>query len=81
MLNSLRQQYAQLITSGGQLILLFAGFYFGNRDGWLWSLGGIDFISVFAWFSALRRYRLISGTPTSRIASAAQGYEIGRAHV
>lgn len=81
MLNSLRRQYAQLITSGGQLILLFAGFHLGSRDGWLWSLGGVAFISVFAWFSALHRYRMISGTPTSRIASAAQGYVelVGRA--
>jgi hypothetical protein len=31
-------------------------------------------ISLFAWNSALRRQRLITGTPTSRIGSAAQGY-------
>jgi len=74
LLNSLRRQYAQLITSGGQLILLFAGFHLGSRDGWLWSLSGIALISFFAWYSALLRYRMISGTPTSRIASAAQGY-------
>ena len=82
MLNSLRRQYAQLITSGGQLILLFAGFHLGSRDGWLWTLGAIAFISLLAWFSALHRYRMISGTPTSRIASAAQGYVelVGRAH-
>ena len=84
MLNSLRQQYAQLITSGGQLILLFAGFQLENREGWLWTLSGIALISVFAWYSALHRYRMISGTPTSRVASAAQGYvELvgsGRAH-
>lgn len=82
MLNSLRRQYAQLITSGGQLILLFAGFHLGSRDGWLWTLGAIAFISLLAWFSALHRYRMISGTPTSRIASAAQGYVelVGSAH-
>lgn len=74
MLNSLRRQYAHLITSGGQLILLFAGFHLGTRDGWLWTLSAIAFISFFAWYSALHRYRTISGTPTSRIASAAQGY-------
>jgi len=74
MLNSLRQQYAELITSGGQLILLFAGFHLESREGWLWTLSGIALISLFAWYSALHRYRLISGTPTSRVASAAQGY-------
>ncbi len=81
MLNSLRRQYAQLITSGGQLALLFAGFHLGSRDGWLWSLSGVALLSLLAWYSTLHRYRMISGTPTSRIASAAQGYVelVGRA--
>lgn len=74
MLSSLRHSYAQLITSGGQLILLFAGFHLGSRTGWLWCLGSMAVISLFAWHSALHRMRLINGTPTSRIASAAQGY-------
>ena len=74
MLNSLRQQYAQLITSGGQLVLLFAGFQLESREGWAWVLSGMALISAFAWYSALHRYRTISGTPTSRVASAAQGY-------
>lgn len=82
MLTSLRRQYTQLITSGGQLVLLFAGFYFESREGWLLILSLMSLISLFAWFSALRRSRLIVGTPTSRIASAAQGYVelLGRAH-
>ena len=82
MLTSLRRQYTQLITSGGQLLLLFAGFHFESRGGWLWILSLMALLSLFAWFSALRRQRLIVGTPTSRIASAAQGYVelLGRAH-
>lgn len=32
------------------------------------------FISLFAWMSALRRLRMVRDTPTSHIASAAQGY-------
>ena len=74
MLTSLRRSYTQLITSGGQLILLFAGFHLGNREAWFWCLGLMAVISLFAWYSALRRYRLILGTPTSRIESAAQGF-------
>ncbi len=74
MLASLRHTYLQLITSGGQLLLLFAGFHLGSPQGWLWTLSGIALLSVFAWYSSLYRYRMISGTPTSRIASAAQGY-------
>lgn len=74
MFSSLRRSYAQLITSGGQLLLLFAGFHFESRTAWFWCLGSMAVISLFAWYSALHRLRLISGTPTSRIASAAQGY-------
>ncbi len=74
MLTSLRRSYTQLITSGGQLLLLFAGFHLDSRTAWFWCLGSMAIISLFAWYSVLHRLRLISGTPTSRIASAAQGY-------
>ncbi|GAB4115403.1 MAG: GIDE domain-containing protein [Sideroxydans sp.] len=82
MLTSLRHSYTQLITSGGQLLLLFAGFYFESPAAWPWILGCIAIVSLFAWLSVLHRYRLILGTPTSRIASAAQGYVelLGHAH-
>jgi hypothetical protein len=74
MLTSLRREYAQLVTSGGQLFLLLIGFKIHSRIGWLWCLIPIALISLFAWYSALQRLRTISGTPTSRIGSAAQGY-------
>jgi hypothetical protein len=74
MLVSLKREYAQLVTSGGQLLLLFVGIKLESYTGWLWCLGAMAFISLFAWYSALHRLRMVSGTPTSRIASAAQGY-------
>lgn len=74
MFASLRNSYTQLITSGGQLLLLFAGFHSNSRIVWLWCLSIMAILSLFAWYSVLRRQRLITGTPTSRIASAAQGY-------
>ncbi|ADE12362.1 GIDE domain-containing protein [Sideroxydans lithotrophicus] len=74
MLTTLRREYAQLITSGGQLLLLLVGFKLESRTGWLWCLGSMSFVSLLAWYSTLYRLRAISGTPTSRIASAAQGY-------
>lgn len=81
MLTSLRRSYTQLITSGGQLLLLFAGFYFESPAAWPWILGCIALVSLFAWLSVLHRHRLIVATPTSRVASAAQGYVelLGRA--
>ncbi len=74
MLVSLKREYAQLVTSGSQLILLFVGIKLESRTGWLWCLGAMALVSLFAWYSALHRLRMVSGTPTSRIGSAAQGY-------
>jgi hypothetical protein len=74
MLMTLRREYAHLVTSGAQLLLLLIGFRLGSRTGWLWVLGIMTAVSLLAWFSALRRLRVVRDTPTSRIASAAQGY-------
>jgi hypothetical protein len=74
MLTTLRREYAQLVTSGGQLLLLLVGFHFHSSAGWIWCLTPMAVISLFAWYSALKRLRAIGGTPTSRIGSAAQGY-------
>jgi hypothetical protein len=40
----------------------------------LWAFAIIGFFSLFMWLAALRRWRLASDTPTSKIRSAAQGY-------
>jgi hypothetical protein len=74
MLTSLRREYAHLVTSGAQLLLLILAIQIRSRTGWLYILWLMAFISLFAWFSALRRLRAVRDTPTSRIASAAQGY-------
>lgn len=74
MLATLRREYAQLVTSGAQLLLIIIAAQFNTHIGWLFCLGLIAFISLFAWMSALRRLRVLRDTPTSRIASAAQGY-------
>lgn len=74
MLVSLRREYAQLLTSGAQLLLLLVGFRLESRSGWLICLSAMAAISILAWLSALKRLRIIRDTPTSKIASAAQGY-------
>jgi hypothetical protein len=71
---SLRRGYAHLVTSGAQLLLLFIGLKLESHDGWLICLTIMAAISLLAWLSALNRLRAIRDTPTSRIASAAQGY-------
>jgi len=74
MLVTLRREYALLVTSGAQLLLLLFGFHLGSRQGWLICLAIVAVISIIAWQSALRKLRFIRDTPTSKIASAAQGY-------
>lgn len=74
MLIQLRQEYGQFITSGAQLFVLAIGVKTETRAGWLVSLGLLAVIGLIAWTSTFRRRRAINDTPTSRIASAAQGY-------
>ena len=74
MLVSWRREYAHLVTSGAQLLLLFIGVHLRSRNGWLVCLSIMAAISILAWLSALNRLRAIRDTPTSKIASAAQGY-------
>ncbi|MDH2916958.1 MAG: hypothetical protein PXX77_08800 [Gallionella sp.] len=74
MLTSLHREYLQFVTTGAQLVLLLACIESQSYIGWMWGLGIMALISIFAWHSALKRLRAISGTPSSRIGSAAQGY-------
>lgn len=82
MLVTLRRDYAHLVTSGAQLLLLLVGVRLESRNGWLFVLSLMAAISILAWLSALKRLRTIRDTPTSKIASAAQGYVelTGRGH-
>jgi len=74
MIVSLRREYGHFITSGTQLLLLLIGAKLESRTGWLVCVALMAVISLIAWLSTLRRRRVITDTPTSRIASAAQGY-------
>ncbi|HUW25241.1 MAG TPA: hypothetical protein VMW07_01805 [Gallionella sp.] len=74
MLVRLRREYAQLVTSGAQLLLLVIGIKLESRTGWLGILSVMALISLFAWLSALHRLRMVRDTPTSKVTSAAQGY-------
>lgn len=74
MLVSLRRRYAEFITSGAQLLILLVGFRLDSATGWQYCLSLMAAISFFAWLSALYRLRAIRDTPTSKVASATQGY-------
>jgi hypothetical protein len=74
MIVNLRREYGQFITSGAQLGLLIIGLQQESRAGWMTCVTLMAIVSLFAWMSTMRRRRAIVDTPTSRIASAAQGY-------
>jgi hypothetical protein len=64
----------RFVVSGGQLALLFIGAQAESPLVWLGVALSMALLSIFGWLGALRRWRHISDTPTSSIATAAQGY-------
>lgn len=64
----------RFVVSGGQLVLVFLGFQFDDPQAWFFIAIAVAVLSVFGWLGALRRWRRISDTPTSLVATAAQGY-------
>ena len=70
----LRRSYAQLVTSGAQLVLVVLALQLQTRSAWLLCLGLLALLSLLAWLSALYRLRTLRNTPTSTIAAAAQGH-------
>jgi hypothetical protein len=74
MLVRLRRSYGQWLTSGGYLLFLIVGSEIDTPLGWRISAGIIAVLALFAWIAVLRRARAFADTPTSQIASAAQGY-------
>ncbi|MDT3736094.1 MAG: hypothetical protein ROZ00_07715 [Denitratisoma sp.] len=74
MLVRLRRGYGNLVTSGGQLILLLVGLKTESSLGMFVCVALMAPLSLVAWTSAYRRTRAVADTPTSKVASAAQGY-------
>src|SRR5512142_1540696 len=71
---TLRREYGRLLTSGAQLILLGIAVQIDDPLGWFICASLFAAVSLFAWTSTYRRARAVDDTPTSKIASAAQGY-------
>jgi hypothetical protein len=74
MVEAVREHYANLLTSAANLALIAVGMQVGTPQGWIVSLGVMGMLSFIAWGGNLRRSRLLKDMPTSRVASAAQGY-------
>jgi hypothetical protein len=71
---ALRREYAPSMGLGAQFISLVAASKLNSQLGWWIAAGVIAVIALFSWRSALKSLRLIRDTPTSKVASAAQGY-------
>jgi hypothetical protein len=69
-----RRLYLDVLLGGAQLALLVVGMLVPLRPVWPACLSLIAAISLAAWIGVYRRLRLVEDTPTSNIASAAQGY-------
>lgn len=69
-----RYTTGEWVTSGAQFMLLALGAQIGTPSGWRYTLAALAALSFVAWVASYRRYRQIEDLPTSRIASAAQGY-------
>ncbi len=66
-----RAQFASILAHG---VVLGAAAAFAARDAWLYAFGGMLALNLWMWQRSLRHGWAIRDTPTSRVASAAQGY-------
>lgn len=63
-----------LLTGGVHLVTLFIAGQIDSPEVWPLALLVMSVTSFFAWLGNHRRYRQIHDLPTSKVASAAQGY-------
>ena len=69
-----RHAYANIALTGGNLSFLLIAAKFPTAGGISTAASLVGITSFYAWYANLRRFRTITDTPTSRIASAPQGY-------
>ena len=69
-----KRPYLHVLLGGAQFALLIIGLEVHGRAGRPISLALVAAISLAAWIGLYRRLRVVDDTPTSTIASAAQGY-------
>jgi hypothetical protein len=74
MTSALRRLYLEALLGGAQLVLLVIGLLAPGRAAWPIALSLVAAISLAGWIGVYRRLRIVEDTPTSNIASAAQGY-------
>ena len=65
---------SEWLTGGIHLIIIVIAAQADSAAVWPYALAAMAVVSFFAWVAAYRRYRQIHDLPTSKVASAAQGY-------
>lgn len=62
------------LSGAVHLVIVVIAFQADSPEVWPYALLAMSGVSFFAWIANYRRYRQIHDLPTSRVASAAQGY-------
>lgn len=65
---------SEWLTGGAHLVILAIAVQAETAAAWPYALAAMAVVSFFAWVATYRRYRQIHDLPTSKVASAAQGY-------
>ncbi|HEX6006898.1 MAG TPA: hypothetical protein VFY80_02990 [Burkholderiales bacterium] len=71
---ALSHHRAEWLTGVIHFIILLIALKADSAEVWPWALSAMAIASFFAWAATYRRYRHIHDNPTSKVASAAQGY-------
>ena len=74
MAGAFRFYTSEWLTGGIHFIILVFALEADTAKGWPFALAAMAIVSFFAWMASYRRYRQIHDLPTSKVASAAQGY-------
>lgn len=64
----------QWLTGGLHIVILWIAFEAESPEVWPYALAAMALVSFGAWMGNYRRYRQVHDLPTSKVASAAQGY-------
>jgi hypothetical protein len=81
MTKSARLHQPLWLSGAAHLVILYVALEAETAEAWPYALMAMASVSFFAWAANYRRYRQIHDLPTSKVASAAQGYVelLGRA--
>jgi hypothetical protein len=71
---ALRSLRANWLSGGAHAVIVVVAAQADSAEVWPYALALMAVVSFFAWMANYRRFRLVHDVPTSKVASAAQGY-------